>query len=59
MSFEAASADDMSPQHIDSRISFMFKSRHPYRVTDLAMNGGALQQDYLADWQGLKPQFTG
>ena len=49
----------MSPQHIDSRISFMFKSRHPYRVTDLAMNGGALQQDYLADWQGLKPQFTG
>ena len=58
-SFEAASAHDLSPQHIDSGISFMFESRHPYRVTDHAMTGGALQTDYPADWQGLKRQFTG
>ena len=58
-SFEAASEHDLSPQHIDSGISFMFESRHPYRVTDHAMTGGALQTDYPADWQRLKRQFTG
>ncbi|MDE0704634.1 MAG: homogentisate 1,2-dioxygenase [Rhodospirillaceae bacterium] len=58
-SFEAASAHDLSPQHIDSGISFMFESSHPYRVTDHAMTGGALQTDYPADWRGLKRQFTG
>ncbi len=58
-SFEAASEHDLSPQHIDGGISFMFESRYPYRITDHAMNGGALQKDYPADWQRLKRQFTG
>ena len=49
----------MSPQHIDGGISFMLESRHPYRVTDHALNGGALQQDSPADWTPLKRRFTG
>ncbi|MCY4396157.1 MAG: homogentisate 1,2-dioxygenase [Rhodospirillaceae bacterium] len=58
-SFEAASVHDMSPQHIDGGISFMFESRHPYRVSDHALTGGSLQTDYPADWTPLKRRFTG
>ena len=37
----------------------MFESRYPYRVSDQALTGGALQTDYPADWTPLKRRFTG
>ena len=58
-SFTAASDHDLSPQHINSGISFMLESRYPYRVNDHAMTDGRLQTDYPADWHRLKRQFTG
>lgn len=57
-SFKAASEHDMSPQFINSGISFMFESRYPYRVSDYAMENGTLQDDYPADWLRLERQFT-
>ncbi|MCY4311979.1 MAG: homogentisate 1,2-dioxygenase, partial [Rhodospirillaceae bacterium] len=56
--FEAAGRHDLSPQFIDSGISFMFESRYPYRVSNHAMNGGLLQRDYPADWRRLNRQFA-
>ncbi len=56
--FEAASKHDLSPQFIDSGISFMFESRYPYRISNHAMNGGLLQKDYPAEWRRLNRQFA-
>jgi len=55
--FERASAAELQPHKLDNTLAFMFESRFRFVPTDYAMNGGALEANYAACWQGLKDQF--
>ncbi len=58
-SFTKASAAELKPHKIDKTMAFMFESRWPYMVTDLALKPEMLQADYQDCWQGFKKDFKG
>jgi homogentisate 1,2-dioxygenase len=53
-STEAAMAADLQPQKIDNTMAFMFESCLPIRPTRFAMEGGSLQGNYDACWDGFE-----
>jgi homogentisate 1,2-dioxygenase len=52
-----ASTAPLAPHKLDHTLAFMFESRWRFRPTDFAMNGGALDTNYPACWNGLLDQF--
>ncbi|WP_306258995.1 homogentisate 1,2-dioxygenase [Pararhizobium sp. IMCC21322] len=57
--FEKASNVDLKPVRLDNTMAFMFETRFPQQVTDLAMQMPTLQKDYIDCWAGLKKHFNG
>lgn len=55
--FERASASSLQPEKLSATMAFMFESRFAFATTDFAMQGGALQADYLDCWQGIERHF--
>jgi homogentisate 1,2-dioxygenase len=55
--FEKASAMALAPQRYESTLAFMFESRQMIKPTRFALEGGLLQPDYQACWQGLERHF--
>lgn len=49
-----AMAADLQPVKIKDTLAFMFESRAIIQTTDFAMNGGTLQTDYDACWEGFE-----
>ncbi|WP_120077914.1 homogentisate 1,2-dioxygenase [Aurantiacibacter odishensis] len=45
---------DLKPTRIEDTLAFMFESRAIIQTTDFAMNGGTLQPDYDACWEGFE-----
>ncbi len=45
---------DLKPVKIEGTLAFMFESRAIIQTTDFAMNGGYLQTDYDACWEGFE-----
>lgn len=45
---------DLKPTKIEDTLAFMFESRAIIQTTDFAMNGGTLQPDYDACWEGFE-----
>ncbi|MBX9768334.1 MAG: homogentisate 1,2-dioxygenase, partial [Bdellovibrionales bacterium] len=54
--FEKATHSDLKPQKLENTMAFMFESRTPFQISDLADTQN-LQHDYWKVWQGLKPLF--
>ena len=57
--FDKASSADLKPHKLDNTLAFMFESRWRFVPTEYAMNGGSLDPDYVACWQGLQDHFKG
>ena len=57
--FEKASRADLTPQHYENTLAFMFESRAVLCPTKFAMETPALQHNYFECWQGLKKHFNG
>lgn len=57
--FEKASNVDLQPVKLNNTMAFMFETRFPQQVTDLAMQMPTLQKDYIDCWAGLKKHFDG
>lgn len=55
--FETASHAELKPQKLDATMAFMFESRYPYKVTDMALEKDFLQGDYQDCWQGFHNHF--
>jgi homogentisate 1,2-dioxygenase len=55
--FEKASAMELKPQRYEATLAFMFESRNVIKPTRFALEGGLLQSDYQACWQGLPKHF--
>ncbi len=55
--FAKASAAELKPEFLSSTLAFMFESRYPFHITTFARDGGLLQSDYSACWQGLPKYF--
>jgi len=55
--FDKASHAELAPRKLDDTLAFMFEASLPFAVTDFAVRGGLLQEDYLACWQGLPRLF--
>lgn len=56
--FEKATEADLRPVKLEDTLAFMFESRYPFAVTPFALEGGVLQGDYLACWEGLQRHFN-
>ncbi|HET9235871.1 MAG TPA: homogentisate 1,2-dioxygenase [Oligoflexus sp.] len=56
--FEEATHAELKPQYMDKTMAFMFESCMLYRPTRFALEGGLLQKDYAACWQGIKTTFN-
>ena len=57
--FERASHSDTSaPAKVADTMAFMFETRTILKPTPFALDGGLLQSDYFACWQGLRKQFA-
>ncbi|MEY4748956.1 MAG: hypothetical protein RIQ60_1170 [Pseudomonadota bacterium] len=52
-----ASTAQLAPHKLDHTLAFMFESRWRFKPTAFAMNGGALDKNYAACWNGLADQF--
>ena len=55
--FEKATNMPLAPHKLDNTLAFMFESRYRFVPTDYAMNGGALDVDYLKCWAALEDRF--
>jgi homogentisate 1,2-dioxygenase len=55
---EAATEVSLKPEYQGNTLAFMFESCWVYQPTKLALTSAALQKDYLACWQGIKPKFS-
>lgn len=53
-SYDAAVSADLSPQHIDGTMAFMFESRDVLRPTRFALETPLMQLDYDQCWSGFK-----
>jgi homogentisate 1,2-dioxygenase len=52
--FDKASNAPLAPHKLDNTLAFMFESRWRFKLTDFALNGGALDRSYADCWAGLK-----
>jgi len=56
--FEMASKEAQVPVKPNyTNLAFMFESHYILKLTDFAVNGGFVQEDYNDCWQGLKSHF--
>lgn len=55
--FEQASKAELKPHYLKDTLAFMFETSTILRPTKFALTTKALQKNYLACWQGLKPLF--
>ena len=55
--FDKASNAALAPHKLDHTLAFMFESRWRFKVTDFALNGGALDAGYADCWQPLADRF--
>ena len=55
--FEKATTMPLAPHKLDNTLAFMFESRWRLIPTDYAMNGGALDPDYVKCWAALEDRF--
>lgn len=53
-STQRAMSAELAPMKIEDTLAFMFESRAIIQTTDFAMNGGLLQTDYDACWEGFE-----
>ena len=56
--YARASTAPLVPHKLDDTLAFMFESRWPFRITDFALHGGALDAGYAACWAGLADRFA-
>ena len=47
----------LAPHKLDNTLAFMFESRYRFVPTEFAMNGGALDPDYIKCWEALEDRF--
>ena len=57
--FEKASNAELTPQKLDSTMSFMFETRFPQHLTEFAAREAPLQDDYVDCWTSLEKKFDG
>jgi homogentisate 1,2-dioxygenase len=55
--FEHASTMELKPVKMTNTLAFMFETRFPQRVTQLAAQAPELQPDYADCWAGLEKKF--
>jgi len=55
--FDKASTATLAPHKLDDTLAFMFESRWRFKVTDFAINGGALDGSYADCWRPLADRF--
>jgi len=58
VTFERATAADLSPQRISNTLAFMFETRLPIRPTQFGLSTAALQANYDDVWLGLQSHFA-
>ncbi len=56
--YENAVKAELKPHYLDKTLAFMFESSYLFRPTRFAMEGGLLQGDYAACWQGMPVYFN-
>ena len=55
--FDKASNATLAPHKLDDTLAFMFESRWRFRVTDFALEDGALDTAYAGCWAPLADHF--
>jgi len=55
--FDKASHAELKPHKLDDTLAFMFESRWPFRLSDFALAGGALDKAYADCWGPLADHF--
>jgi homogentisate 1,2-dioxygenase len=56
--FGKASNAELVPHKLDNTLAFMFETRWRLLPTEYALQGGALESNYAACWDGLADNFT-
>lgn len=56
--YDQATDAELKPEYISGATAFMFESSYIYKPSSLAINHKALQKNYSACWQGIKPRFN-
>ena len=59
VAFEKATHMPLAPHKLDNTLAFMLESRYRFVPTDYAMNGGALDPNYIKCWEALDDRFGG
>ena len=54
---KASHSDTSAPVKVGDTMAFMFETRTVIKPTPFALDGGLLQNDYFACWQGLRKHF--
>ena len=57
VTYEKASACELSPHYFDGGLAFMFESHLMMKLTDHALDGDHLDRDYYKCWSALKNNF--
>ena len=52
--YQNAIKKTLKPDYYPNTLAFMFESKEPWNVTDVAFNDPSRQKNYTACWQGLK-----
>ncbi|RQO63072.1 homogentisate 1,2-dioxygenase [Paucibacter sp. KBW04] len=55
--FAKASSAELKPHKLDNTLAFMFETRWRLQPTEFALQGGSLEANYAACWQGLNDSF--
>lgn len=57
--FEKGTTEELKPQRQSDTLTFMFETRFPQQITELAANLGTLDTKYHDCWAGLEKHFDG
>jgi homogentisate 1,2-dioxygenase len=57
--YKNATTAKLKPVRMKDTLTFMFETRFPQHVTEFAISAGALDEDYVDCWKGLKKKFNG
>ena len=57
--FEGASNEVLHPVKQGDTMQFMFETRFPQHLTEFAVRGAPLQDDYIDCWASLEKKFDG
>lgn len=57
-SFQNASTEELKPVHYQDTMAFMFETKEPWLVSEIALAHPGRQLDYSACWQGLTVKFA-